>query len=210
MKTRTFAFLTIFFLSVFAAPASFALPDFVSKTAAVFYTKAGKPYYWTKADVQLPLKKNSKSVVCVNRNFDDTQAFGNVLCAALDEYSFDCMVKLAEFVPKEAVVGYDYVWTFQVTSWKDKNLDGIPEKVGALILLYDKDFKQLLKSNVKIRKSNDPQAPACLEVLLKEYLNSVYNQVEQAKPTEAQKSAAKADKKEKKAKKSKKNEEQAQ
>jgi len=201
MKTKVFAFLTVFSLSILTAPACFAIPAILEKTLTVFYTVPGKAYYWTKADVDLPLKKNSKSVVCVNRNFDDTQKFGNVLCEALDEYSFDCMVKLAEFVPKEAVVGYDYVWTFQVDSWKDKNLDGVPEKVGASVLVYDKDFKLLLKTSMKIRKSKDPQAPACLEVLIKEYLNSVFNEVVETKQSEFEKSAAKADKKAKKNKK---------
>ena len=204
MKRKFFALLVSFSLSLLAAPACFALPVFVEKTLAFFYTVPGKPYYWTKSNVALPLKKNSKSVVCVNRNFDDTQEFGNALCSALDEYSFDCMIKLAEFVPKEAVVGYDYVWTFQVNSWKDKNLDSVPEKVNALVLLYDKDFNLLLKSNVKIRKSKDPQAPACLEVLVKEYLNSVFNEVVEVKPTDSEKKAAKSEKDGKKAKKDKK------
>ena len=204
MKTKVFAFITFLALYILAAPSCHAVPAFLEKTLAFFYTVPGKPYYWTKSEIDLPLKKNSKSVVCVNRNFVDTQTFGNAFCAALDEYSFDCMVKLAEFIPKEAVVGYDYVWTFQVKGWKDKNLDGVPEKVRALVLLYDRDFKPLLKSSVKIRKSKDPQAPACLETLVKEYLNSVFNEVVEAKPSESEKSAAKSEKADKKAKKDKK------
>ena len=150
MKTKVFALSAIFSLSILAAPSCFALPEVIGKTLAFFYTTPGKPYIWTKSEINLPLQKNSKSAVCVNRNFVDTQAFGEAFCAALDEYSFDCMIKLAEFIPKETVVGYDYVWTFQVNSWKDKNLDGVPEKVGASILLYDRDFKKLLKAACEI------------------------------------------------------------
>ena len=204
MKTKVFAFLSIFSLSILAAPSCFAAPAFLEKTLAFFYTVPGKAYYWTKSDVDLPLKKNSKSVVCVNRNFVDTQAFGDVFCQALDEYSFDCMIKLAEFIPKESVVGYDYVWTFQVNSWKDKNMDGVPEKVGAVIFAYDRDFKLLFKSTVKIRKAKDPQAPSCMETLAKEYLNSIFNEVVEVKQSEFAKSAGKSDKAEKKAKKDKK------
>lgn len=190
MKTKIFAFFAVLWLSVLAAPSCFALPDFVSQTLAFFYTKPGKPYVFNKTKIALPLKKSSKSVVCVNRNYYDTQKFGNALCSALDEYSFDCMVKLAEFIPKETVVGYDYVWTFQVTSWKDKNVDDVPEKVKALVLLYDRDYNLLLKSNVQIRKSKDPQAPNCLEFLTQEYVNSLFNEVVEA-PKSAEKTAVK-------------------
>ena len=105
MKIKAFAFATIFTLSIFASPSCFAVPDFVNRTLSFFYTKPGTPYCFTKSFTDLPFKNNSKSVVCVNRNFVDTQNLGNVLCAALDDYSFDCMGKLAEFIPKEVVVG---------------------------------------------------------------------------------------------------------
>lgn len=216
MKTRTLAFLTVFSISIFAAPACFA------GSAFALFTKPGKPYYSTKSKTTLPFNKNSKSVVCVNRNYDDTQEFGNALCKALDEYSFDCMVKLAEFIKKEEVVGYDYVWTFQVKKWKDKNHDSVPEKLKASILVYDKDFNKILKSSVKIRKSRDLQAPSCLEVLAKEYVESIFTNVPKEKKTAAPKEKkavekkakpakekkAKA-KKEKPAKKAKQNEKQA-
>ena len=146
----------------------------------------------------------------MNRNFVDTQIFGNVLCAALDDYSFDCMVKLAEFIPKEAVVGYDYVWTFQVKSWKDKNLDDIPEKVSALVLVYDRDYNLLVKSNIKIRKSKDLQAPNCLDFLLQEYVKSLFTETSEIQKASSAKKEAKPkkekpvkEKKEKKAKKEK-------
>ncbi len=203
MKRKFFALLVSLSLSLLTAPACFALPEFFAKTLSVFYISPGTPVIFTKVSdgVSLPLKKNSKSVVCVNRNFDDTQDFGNAFCAALDEYSFDCMVKLAEFVPKEEVVGYDYVWTFQVKGWKDKNLDNNPESVNALVLLYDRDFKLLLKSNLKIRKNKkDPSAPNCLDLLVSEYTKSVFNEIVEAKPDDSGKNAAKAEKAEKKAK----------
>ena len=180
-------------ISLFAAPAAFSAPYFLS----IFYTKPGKPYYNTKAYIELPLKKSTKSIVCVNRNFNDTQKFGNALCEALEQYSFDCVVKLAEFVKKEEVVGYDYVWSFQVNKWKDKNRDGAPDKVNASILVYDRDFNKLLKSSVKIRKSKDLQAPSCLETLVKEYVNSIYNEVVEDKKADkpkAEKEAKAADK----------------
>ncbi len=146
------------------------------------FSEAGKPLITTKTLIPLPLKKSTKSVVCVNRNFNDTQKFGNVFCAALDEYSFDCIVKLAEFVPKEAVVGYDYVWTFQVKKWTDKNLDDIPESVSAVVFLYDKDFNLLLKSSLKASKNKkDPQAANCLELLVKEYIDSLFNDIVEVK-----------------------------
>lgn len=210
MKIKAFAFATIFTLSIFAAPSCFAVPDFVNRTLSFFYTKPGTPYCFTKSFTDLPFKNNSKSVVCVNRNFVDTQIFGNVLCAALDDYSFDCMVKLAEFIPKEAVVGYDYVWTFQVKSWKDKNLDDIPEKVSALVLVYDRDYNLLVKSNIKIRKSKDLQAPNCLDFLLQEYVKSLFTETSEIQKASSAKKEAKPkkekpvkEKKEKKAKKEK-------
>ena len=201
---KTFALLACLTLSLFAAPASFSLPTFFEQALSVFYIPPGTPVIFTKASdgVSLPLKTNSKSVVCVNRNFDDTQDFGNAFCAALDEYSFDCMVKLAEFIPKETVVGYDYVWTFQVKKWTDKNLDNVPDSVSALVLLYDKDFKLLLKSNLKIRKNKkDPSAPNCLESLVSDYDKSVFTNVVEAEPSSSD--TAKADKKAKKDKKKK-------
>ena len=170
MKKSVIAFATIFSLFLLAAP--------------VCFSEAGTPSITTKTLISLPLKKSTKSVVCVNRNYNDTQKFGNAFCAALDEYSFDCIVKLAEFVPKEAVVGYDYVWTFQVKSWKDKNLDDIPEHVSAVIFLYDRDFNLLLKSNVSVSKSKDPQAPNCLETLVTEYLRGLFNDVIEVKQSE--------------------------
>lgn len=205
MKTKVFALLAIFSLSVFAAPSCFALPEIAAKALAFFYTKPGQPYIFTKAETALPLKKDSKSVICSNRNFYDTQKFGNALCAALDGYSFDCMVKLAEFVPKEEVVGYDYVWTFQVTSWKDKNLDDVPEKVKANVLLYDRDYKLLLKSSVQIRKSKDPQAPNCLEFLTQEYVKSLFTEVVEDLRNDSDKKAKAAEKRAKKERDKKKN-----
>ncbi|MBQ9626479.1 MAG: hypothetical protein IJR40_04805 [Treponema sp.] len=193
---KTFVLLVCLALSFFAAPASFALPTFLAQTLSVFYISPGTPVIFTKTSegFSLPLKKNSKSIVCVNRNFDDTQDFGNAFCAALDEYSFDCMVKLAEFIPKEAVVGYDYVWTFQVKKWTDKNLDNIPESVSALVLLYDRDFKLLLKSSLKIRKNKkNPSAPNCLDLLVSEYAKSVFTDIVEVKPSSSD--AAKAEKK---------------
>lgn len=193
---KTFVLLVCLALSFFAAPASFALPTFLAQTLSVFYISPGTPVIFTKTSegFSLPLKKNSKSIVCVNRNFDDTQDFGNAFCAALDEYSFDCMVKLAEFIPKEAVVGYDYVWTFQVKKWTDKNLDNIPESVSALVLLYDRDFNPLLKSSLKIRKNKkDPSAPNCLDLLVSEYAKSVFTDIVEVKPSSSD--AAKAEKK---------------
>ncbi|MBQ3836553.1 MAG: hypothetical protein II814_05415 [Treponema sp.] len=193
---KTFVLLACLALSFFAAPASFALPTFLAQTLSVFYISPGTPVIFTKTSegFSLPLKKNSKSIVCVNRNFDDTQDFGNAFCAALDEYSFDCMVKLAEFIPKEAVVGYDYVWTFQVKKWTDKNLDNIPESVSALVLLYDRDFKLLLKSSLKIRKNKkNPSAPNCLDLLVSEYAKSVFTDIVEVKPSSSD--ATKAEKK---------------
>ena len=163
MRTKFFAAFAFLALGLFASPAVFAAP--------------GTPVISTKTNISLPLKKNSKSAVCVNRNFNDTQKFGDALCAALDDYSFDCMIKLAEFVPKSAVVGYDYVWSFQVIQWTDKNLDDVPEKVKALVLLYDRDFNLLLKSSLKISKSKDPSAPNCLDFLVGEYVKGLFNDI---------------------------------
>lgn len=172
MSRKFFARILFFFLCLAAVPPCFS--------------EAGKPLITTKTLIPLPLKKSTKSVVCVNRNFNDTQKFGNAFCAALDEYSFDCVVKLAEFVPKEAVVGYDYVWTFQVKKWTDKNLDGIPENVSAVVYLYDKDFNLLLKSSLKASNNKkDPQAPNCLELLVKEYINSLFNDIVEVKQSES-------------------------
>jgi len=84
---------------------------------------------------------------------------------------------LGEFVPKEAVVDFDYVWTFQVKSWTDKDHDDVPEKFSALVLLYDKNFNLLLKSNIKIKKSKDPTAGNCLELLIDEWLKSIYTDI---------------------------------
>ena len=191
IKRKVFAFFATISLCLLAAPLCFS--------------EAGTPSIVTKTFISLPLKKSTKSVVCVNRNYNDTQKFGNAFCAALDEYSFDCIVKLAEFVPKEAVVGYDYVWTFQVKSWKDKNLDDIPEHVSAVIFLYDKDFNLLLKSNAKISKSKDPQAPNCLEFLVSEYLKSLFNDVIEVNQSEPAEDKAKAREEKAKSKKEKKN-----
>lgn len=162
------------------------MKNFFALTAAIFicllaapagFSDAGKPSINTKPFISLPLTKSTKSIVCVNRNFTDTQKFGDALYNALGEYSSKRDIKLAEFVPKEAVAAYDYVWTFQVTSWKDKNHDDVPEKVKALVLVYDKDFKLLIKSTVKASQSKDPEAPNCLDFLLKEYLDSLYNDI---------------------------------
>ena len=190
MMKKAFASFVAFFFCLLAAPLCFS--------------EAGTPSIVTKTFISLPLKKATKSVVCVNRNFNDTQKFGNAFCAALDDYSFDCIVKLAEFVPKEAVVGYDYVWTFQVKSWKDKNLDDIPEYVRAVIYLYDRDFNLLVKSTVKISKSKDPQAPNCLELLVTEYLRSLFNDVIEVNQTETAEDKAKAREEKAKIKKEKK------
>jgi hypothetical protein len=111
---------------------------------------------------------------------------------------------LAEFVPKEKVAYYDYVWTFQVKKWKDKNLDDIPESVSVLVLLYDKDFNLLLKSNLKASKNKkNPSAPNCLEALLTQYTDSLFNDIVQVSEDVPIKE------KPAKQKKSKKNEEQA-
>lgn len=190
IKRKFFAFFACFSLCLLAAPLCFS--------------EAGTPSIVTKTFISLPLKKSTKSVVCVNRNFNDTQKFGTAFCAALDEYSFDCIVKLAEFVPKEAVVGYDYVWTFQVTGWKDKNLDDIPEYVRAVVYLYDRDFNLLLKSTVKISKSKDPQAPNCLELLVSEYLRSLFNDVIEVNQTESAEDKAKVREEKARSKKEKK------
>ena len=168
MMKKAFASFVAFIFCLLAAPAGF------SETKPTSIS--------TKPFISLPLRKSTKSVVCVNRNFNDTQKFGNAFCAGLDEYSFDCKIKLAEFVPKEDVVGYDYVWTFQVTNWKDKNLDDVPEKVKAVIYLYDKDFNLLAKSSVKASQPKDPQAPNCLELLVKEYLDSMFNDIVEVDP----------------------------
>mgnify|MGYP007069863388 CR=1 FL=1 len=194
MKSKAFAIAAMIFTSVFAAPC---------------YAASGKPVISTKSNIELPLVKGKKSVVCVNRNFYDTQKFGNALCAALDGYSFDCIVKLAEFIPKEKVVGYDYVWTFQIKSWKDKNLDDIPEKISALVLIYDRDFNLLLKSNLKAKKSSDPQAPDCLDRLVNEYVKSLFEKVVEANESAAGAKGAEVSASDSKAKKSKKNEKQA-
>ena len=125
MMKKFFASSVVFFVCLLAAPVCFSEPATdtapASKPTPVsISTKASEGF-------SLPLRKNTKSIVCVNRNFYDTQKFGNAFCAFLDEYSNDCRVLLAEFVPKEKVAYYDYVWTFQVKKWKDKNLDDIPE-----------------------------------------------------------------------------------
>lgn len=213
MMKKFFASSVVFFVCLLAAPVCFSEP--ASDTAPA--SKPTPVYISTKPSEGfiLPLSKNTKSIVCVNRNFNDTQKFGNAFCVFLDNYSSDCRVLLAEFVPKEKVSYYDYVWTFQVKKWKDKNLDDIPESVSALVLLYDKDFNLLLKSNLKASQNKkDPSAPNCLESLLKEYIDSLFNNVVQVegdvpaveKPVKEKKAKAK---KEKPAKDSKKNEEQA-
>ncbi|MBR5964710.1 MAG: hypothetical protein IK015_01135 [Treponema sp.] len=196
MMKKAFASITAFFICLLAAPGAF------SETKPTSFS--------TKPFISLPLRKSTKSVVCVNRNFNDTQKFGNAFCAGLDEYSFDCKVKLAEFVPKEEVVGYDYVWTFQVTCWKDKNLDDVPEKVKAVIYLYDKDFNLLAKSSVRATQSKDPQDPNCLELLIKEYLDSMFNDIVEVAPdVPEEKAKPKKEKKAKKSAESQNNEEQA-
>lgn len=177
MKRKFCALFVSILLCLLAAPSAFAVPAFVSDFIAVFYTSPGEPYYKTKAVIPLPLEKSKKAIVCVNHNFYDTIKFGAAFEKALKDYSSEVTVRNGEFVPKEDVADYDYVWTFQVNYWKDKNSDDVPEKVKALVLLYDKNFNRLLKSSVKIRKSKEPDAPNCLEALLKEYLNTVFNKV---------------------------------
>lgn len=202
MMKKFFASSVVFFVCLLAAPVCFSEPATdtapASKPTPVsISTKASEGF-------SLPLRKNTKSIVCVNRNFYDTQKFGNAFCAFLDEYSNDCRVLLAEFVPKEKVAYYDYVWTFQVKKWKDKNLDDIPESVSVLVLLYDKDFNLLLKSNLKASKNKkNPNAPNCLEALLKQYTDSLFNDIVQVSEDVPIKE------KPAKQKKSKKNEEQA-
>lgn len=194
MMKKFFASSVVFFVCLLAAPACF------SDTAPTPVSISSKQ----SEGFALPLRKNTKSIVCVNRNFYDTQKFGNAFCSFLDEYSSDCRVLLAEFVPKEKVAYYDYVWTFQVKKWKDKNLDDIPESVSVLVLLYDKDFNLLLKSNLKSSKNKkDPNAPNCLEALLAQYTDSLFNDIVQVSEE------VPAKEKPAKQKKSKKNEEQA-
>ena len=194
MMKKFFASSVVFFVCLLAAPACFS--D-AAPTPVSISSKQSEGFV-------LPLRKNTKSIVCVNRNFYDTQKFGNAFCSFLDEYSSDCRVLLAEFVPKEKVAYYDYVWTFQVKKWKDKNLDDIPESVSVLVLLYDKDFNLLLKSNLKSSKNKkDPNAPNCLEALLAQYTDSLFNDIVQVSEE------VPAKEKPAKQKKSKKNEEQA-
>ena len=155
MNKKFFASSVVFLVCLLAAPVCFSEP--ASDTAPASKPTPVSIFTKPSEGFILPLSKNSKSIVCVNRNFNDTQKFGNAFCVFLDDYSSDCRVLLAEFVPKEKVSYYDYVWTFQVKKWKDKNemLKGfrsiVPSNVtiSKILGMSDRHVKHILKSAEK-------------------------------------------------------------
>lgn len=170
MRTRIFAFAAIFCISILTAPAVFA--------------KSGQFVVQNKvsAGTSLPLQRGRAVAVGVNRNYNDTMDFGDELYGQVPRFASSSKLLQQEFIKREEVSDCDYVLTFEVKKWKEKNHDYLPENVKVVIYIYDSSFNLLVTSKVSFKKQRKMEYSNYLEPLIEKYLLSVFeNQTESSK-----------------------------
>ena len=166
MKIKMPAVFAVFFLCIMAAPAAFA--------------KSGQPAVRTKAGITLPLQKGRAAAIGVNRNYSDAVSFGNELYRQMQAYAPSAKLIQQEFIKRDEVSDCQYVWTFEIKKWNDKDSDGLPESIKAAVYVYDSSFNLLASSKISFNKKRKMESSNYLEPLIETYLRSIFE--EQTEP----------------------------